>query len=141
VLRHCTSVACCSARLYRIRSVCTGKRSGLILSSQDLACLQAKVIDLTQQRVSRTLRGVHRSMLGCTLMRNGTQRADVLTGGMDSVVCRWDGTVGKPLHAFNLQDDVSDAGSRLVNPPMAYALAQPSSESPAPGSTCVPRAC
>lgn len=101
--------------------------------------VQAKVIDLNQQRLARTLRGVHRSMLSCTLMRNGTHKADVLTGGLDSVVCRWDGASGRPLHAFNLQDDVPSAGERLINPPMAYALAQPcASESSAYGSVCVP---
>ncbi|PSC75076.1 WD repeat-containing 53 [Micractinium conductrix] len=75
----------------------------------------------------KTLRRGHSNICACVAFRPH-RPWELLSGGLDSTVVRWDFNRLRPLHSWSLSGEATASGGQLFNPPMVHSLAVPQSE-------------
>lgn len=84
-----------------------------------------RVIDIESAEVVKSLTG-HHSNICSTAKFNPHQPWEILSGGLDCNIIRWDysqGCQGCPLAKVSTQERTSQLGSYMINPPMVHRVA------------------
>eukprot|EP00967_Tisochrysis_lutea_P061676 scaffold79061_cov30-Tisochrysis_lutea.AAC.6 len=90
---------------------------------------ELRVVDLDGDALPE-LDVAHGSICACAQFRPGA-RLELLSGGMDSCIVRWDGSSGSVLRAWDLAPPAAEGPpAQLVNPRHVHSLAY------APGGSC-----
>lgn len=84
-----------------------------------------KVVDIRTHKLFKTLQGAHSNI--CSSVLFNTRRPwEVVTGGLDSKIVKWDFNRGRPLNVVDLAATAvtsSEGVGGLCNPPFVHALA------------------
>eukprot|EP00249_Psilotum_nudum_P007752 c20793_g1_i1 orf=603-1400(-) len=86
-----------------------------------------KIIDTHSHKLQKTLKGVHTSI--CSTAQFSPQRPwEIVTGGLDAKIVRWDFSKGKPLKIVDVGSGAfanHQTSVQVFNPPFIHALATP----------------
>ncbi|EFJ09023.1 hypothetical protein SELMODRAFT_184954 [Selaginella moellendorffii] len=106
-----------------INQLAVNRKATFLAASDDSG--ETKILDLKNNRTFKTLRG-HTNI--CSAVQFHPLRPwELVTGGLDSKMIKWDFNRGKQLAALDL-GCVSDASKQIFNPPFVHALACPQRE-------------
>ncbi|CAM6124500.1 unnamed protein product [Calypogeia fissa] len=109
--------------LDEINQVAVNQKGSYVAAADDSG--EIKVIDVHNCRLYRTLRGGHTNI--CSAVQFHPQKPwEVISGGLDSKIVKWDFSKGKYVRSVNLVADNANVG-QLCNPPFVHALAIPES--------------
>ncbi|KAG1663642.1 hypothetical protein FOA52_011697 [Chlamydomonas sp. UWO 241] len=103
-------------------------KGGFLALGDDTGCVQ--VVDLATGRPFKTIRAAHSNIVSSVAFRRH-RPWELLTGGLDMTVARWDFSRAKLLVSWQMSggSDGSDrggggeSGSQLFNPPMVHQIA------------------
>ncbi|KAL3688876.1 hypothetical protein R1sor_015185 [Riccia sorocarpa] len=85
---------------------------------------EIKVIDLSSQKLHKTLRGGHTNI--CSAVQFHAQRPwEVISGGLDSKIVKWDFSKGRQLTTVQPVLPSGDNPGPMCNPPFVHAMATP----------------
>ncbi|XP_002162465.1 WD repeat-containing protein 53 [Hydra vulgaris] len=94
----------------------------------NLACCddsgEVKIFDLKVNKLFKTLRRRHKNICSCINFISNKQN-EIVTGGMDSQIIRWNFHQVKPLQIVNTQDILKETGDHSVymfNPPLIFSM-------------------
>ena len=85
---------------------------------------EVKIFDLKVNKLFKTLRKRHTNICSCISFIPDRQN-EIVTGGMDSQIIRWDFQHVKPLQFLNTQDILNQTGDHsvyMLNPPLLFSL-------------------
>ncbi|GBG81838.1 hypothetical protein CBR_g34019 [Chara braunii] len=111
-----------------VNQVTLNRKGNFLAAADDIG--EVKVVDLRTNSVFKTLRRGHSNI--CTSVQFHPRRPwEVVSGGLDSRILKWDFSTGRVRKEWNLSaestlDDSEAEGvgqSRMCNPPMVHALA------------------
>ena len=82
---------------------------------------EIKVIDIDNGKLFKTLSRTHSNI--CSAVKfNPRKPWEILSGGLDCKIVRWDFSRGRPLFEVSTQSTNEDSGSYMVNPPMVHSI-------------------
>lgn len=100
-----------------INQIAVHSKGSYICSCDDSG--EVKVIDVENKRLLRTLSRLHDSI--CSTVKFSTRKPwELLSGGLDCTIGRWDFNRGRLL--ANVSTNNPSSGSCVVNPPMVHSL-------------------
>mmetsp|Transcript_2998 Transcript_2998/g.8468 ORF Transcript_2998/g.8468 Transcript_2998/m.8468 type:complete len:383 (+) Transcript_2998:222-1370(+) len=85
------------------------------------------VFDLQKNEVRRMLSGIHSSIASSVSFRPH-RPWEVCSGGLDSVMVRWDFSSGKHLQLWDMGGEAVQDGNQMFNPPHVNAIAVPTTD-------------
>ncbi|KAG6549191.1 hypothetical protein Mapa_009177 [Marchantia paleacea] len=105
-----------------INQVALNKKATYLAAADDSG--EIKVIDLNNNKLCKTLRGVHTSI--CSAVQFHPQKPwEVISGGLDSKIVKWDISKGRQLKIVYPDFLSSNSVGQVCNPPFVHALATP----------------
>ena len=82
---------------------------------------EVKVIDVENAKVFKTLSRCHTNI--CTTVKFHPRKPwELISGGLDCKIVRWDFSRGRPLSEVTVPVGGSQTGSYMVNPPMVHCI-------------------
>jgi hypothetical protein len=100
------------------------KQAGIVAVADDSGV--AKVVDIAAKRVTKHLHHVHSNICSSVAFRPNAQW-ELITGGMDGILCHWDWSRCKVLATIdmatihhNVADSVAETQSQSLNPPLIH---------------------
>lgn len=107
-----------------INQVVVQSRGKFLAAADDLG--HVHLVDLESQKKFKTMRGGHENM--CSTIAFRPRRPwEILSGGMDCRLVRWDFSRGTPKGAWQMGCEDGESG-KVFNPPMIHAVAVPETE-------------
>ncbi|CAM6050438.1 unnamed protein product [Sphagnum compactum] len=85
---------------------------------------EIKVINLQNHKLFKTLQGVHSNICSSAVF-HPRRPWEVVSGGLDSKIVKWDFSRGRPLHVVDLAStaNISNEGvGQICNPPFVHSL-------------------
>lgn len=102
-----------------INQVVVQNRGKFLAAADDLGLVH--VVDLEIQKKFKTMRGGHQNM--CSTVAFRPRRSwEVVSGGMDCRLLRWDFSRGTPKGAWEMGSEAGESG-KVFNPPMVHSVA------------------
>lgn len=80
---------------------------------------EIKIIDLSSGTLFRTLTGAHSNICSCARF-SPSKPWEVVSGGLDCKIVRWDLGRGRAIHEVTVEQ--AESGGYLVNPPMVHCI-------------------
>ena len=82
---------------------------------------EIKVIDLEDKKLFQTLAGEHDNICS-TAVFSLNKQWEVLSGGLDCKLLRWNFSIGRLVGAAVVPEDLDEGGNCTVNPPFVYSI-------------------
>lgn len=90
--------------------ICAGDDSG-----------EVKVLDIDDKKLFQTLNGEHDNICS-TAVFSVTKKWELLSGGLDCKLLRWNFSIGRLVGATVVPEDLDEGGNCTVNPPFVYSI-------------------
>lgn len=102
-----------------INEICIHQNGNYLCAGDDSGDI--KVIDVENAKVFKTLSRCHTNICS-TVKFNPRKPWELVSGGLDCKVVRWDFSRGRPISEVTIQAGASQAGGYMVNPPMVHRI-------------------
>ncbi|KAK3259969.1 hypothetical protein CYMTET_31057 [Cymbomonas tetramitiformis] len=99
-------------------------RKGTVLAAADDSG-DVKIVDIQKHSLQKTLKGSHSNICSSVQFRPH-HPWEVVTGGLDCSLIRWDFNSSRPKAAWNMGADAAASGAneaQVFNPPLVHAVA------------------
>ena len=102
-----------------INEICIHQNGNFLCACDDSG--EIKVIDVENAKVFKTLSRCHTNICS-TVKFNPRKPWELVSGGLDCKIVRWDFSRGRPISEVTIQAGGSQTGSYMVNPPMVHCI-------------------